>query len=575
MRVTPRSFTLSLVLFGASLASVQASCMGDEPVAAKLDASTGPEASTTASPEAGDPDATLPDGSAPREVDTPFHVAGSRLRPAFRRVAGADGSLVFETYGWFDETRQEPCSFRKLSDGKLHCIPHAFEPDIVPTYNFQDAACTKGVIGFLATDDPRDGKECTLPSFEQKKRYALVAGPRGSCGTDKVAEFPKDADRLAITTVYRPQADGSCSPVELNGRYELFSVSGPLTEVSPSSFVTVTSSDDTPTTAHRLRVSTTKFAGEDGSVDAWRRNIVDSTRNEICRPELTRGGATRCMPYGEYAYPGTDFADNTCTTPTIQVTRTSNCDQDARITTSKYIMEYVPGTCGELDLRSNFSSPPLSTVFAPRGATCAFTLTSPVTAIHVGPLPPVLDPSQWARVESFSKDAPARFYGRSGSRLVAKVDGHKEGAFEHTNLPYLFDRELGERCESVTLQDGKAHCVAAAVGVYYSATNSIYFVDSNCTERVTTTDNETKTAACGVRPAKFIYDSGYNAAGCRTNRLYEKPAQKLATGNVFTMNGGACVPAEIDLERFDAYRASDLKIAEPSRFVELAISLVK
>lgn len=575
MRATPRTFALALLLLAVPFASVQASCMGDEPVAAKLDASTGPEASTTASPEAGDPDATRPDGAAPREVDTPFHVAGSRLRPAFRRLVGADGALLLEPNGWFDETRQETCYFRTLSDGKLHCIPDVEEPYLLPTENFQDAACTKGVIGFLATEDPRDGKACTAPRFEKKKRYAVVTGPRGSCGTDKVAEFPRDADRLAITRVYRPQADGSCAPVELNGRVEIFSVTGPLTEISPSSFTTVTSSDDTPTTADRLRISTTRFTGEDGSVDASLRSIVDNTRNEFCRPELSRGGVTRCLPYGEYAYPGTDFADNTCTTPTIQVSRTSICDRDARVTNSKYIMEYVPETCGELELRSNFSSPPLSTVFVARGPTCAIMLTSPSTAIHVGPLPPVLDPSQWARLEPLSKDAPPRFYSRSGSRLVAKVDGHKDGAFERTNPPYLFDRELGDRCEVVTLQDGKAHCVAGAAGVYYSATDSIYFVDSSCTERVTVADNEAKTVACGARPAKFLFDKAYNAGGCQTIRVYEKPAQKLTTGNVFTMSGGACVPAQLDLERFDAYRASDLKVAEPSRFVELTISLTK
>ncbi len=83
-----------------------------------------------------------------------------------------DGAKMF--LGWFDAERQENCSFRLASDGKVRCLPDG--PRVVKVA-YEDPSCSSMIV---------------MPNLlgdESAPTYALVSTPTGTLwGSQVVAE---------------------------------------------------------------------------------------------------------------------------------------------------------------------------------------------------------------------------------------------------------------------------------------------------------------------------------------------------------------------------------------------------
>lgn len=121
-------------------------------------------------------------------------VEGSRLKA--RVFTGQDGTKQFS--GWFDTSRQEPCSFQKLIAG-IYCLPEMAVAD-QKTY-FSDAACTIPLTTVVVP-------QCNTP------KTALVISNISECSVaDKVIQlsepfagvvFTKSPSCQAVSSVIGP-----------------------------------------------------------------------------------------------------------------------------------------------------------------------------------------------------------------------------------------------------------------------------------------------------------------------------------------------------------------------------------
>ena len=80
-------------------------------------------------------------------------VAGSRLRPRFD--VGADGARAVIPGVWFDQERQEECSFRTSADGQRRCLPTAWAgiaQAAGEAYRYHDADDTTCITPLVLTN---------------------------------------------------------------------------------------------------------------------------------------------------------------------------------------------------------------------------------------------------------------------------------------------------------------------------------------------------------------------------------------------------------------------------------------
>lgn len=506
---------------------------------------------------------------------TPNETAGMRLEPIYRQTVGSDGSMRVDLRAWYDSERDETCVFQKLTDGKVHCAPYGEAPVLDRDSFFADASCALPVIAFSQPSSDT-GERCTDPS-PVTKRYVRILGNR-ACDAPKLAAFPK-AGRLAITTLYRKMSNGSCVKWPLVDQpYEVFESPMPLEEIDPSTFVTMTSTDDTPATDHRLRTSRTILDGADGSrsVSSWR--IVDSARNEFCDDQTDQNGDHRCMPYGASLY-ASDFSDPGCTRPAWQVSNDPSYDEDGRNTYARYVSRM--DACGRIELVSGFTARPASTLYYGSPAACVGYGVSADGAsnslYYASPLPQAMAPTSFSPIARIERDAPAGYYGKSGARLSRRMAGSASpDGFE--SLPYVtaYDRELATACSPMTLQDGKTYCVGGVDDFTFEPSDGL-FSDPSCNEAVAgvAKRNPDCEPTEGVTNARFLTGAPYSQNGCETHRLYH-PSEPVPVATLyFRDERGACVASAIEGHGHDVYRVSDLTEVLPSTFVEVTTTLLR
>jgi hypothetical protein len=224
------------------------------------------------------------------------NTSGTRLR--VRKWVTAEGTEHF--VGWHDKERDEECSYRIASDGKMRCVPSSSSP--IDTLHL-DAACTQPVVQLTTSPCDVRPKYATLAAVAACERPRMVA-------VGAVATFGVQA--------YRKQGnDCVAAAVPTTTYYELGA------PVDPNAFVE--GIGGVADGATRLRRRT--LSGADGSRELCRTpalhpgsdTLYDSKREEECRPEVTPDGRLRCIPTRS-ARLGSRFRDANCATPSIDLT---------------------------------------------------------------------------------------------------------------------------------------------------------------------------------------------------------------------------------------------------------------
>lgn len=518
---------------------------------------------TYATPDAASDARASDSGSA--GLTTPNHVAGSRLAPLFWRLDGADGSTHLRFDRWQDTLRDETCIFQPMADGQLHCAPWGELPYGGRDVTFEDASCSKSVLVFVNDLEPIS--DCVEPRAPSK-RYVRLRNDR--CGVTRLAPFP--TQRLALTTVYVRDTEGTCSATQLPSESEVFASPAPLEEVAASAFVAASVTDETTGSA-RLRVSRKVRTGEDGSREIAEPRVVDTSRNDFCRRQADESGTMRCIPDGEWLSTY-GYADATCTTDAWSVANSNQCDKDSRSTYPRYMRTQTE--CGRVAL---YPRPTAftSTVYHHQGAGCEATSVpsdgSGGYSYFTGSLPPAIPSSSFVALGETMRDAPAGYYGKSGSRLHVSqnawtgTDGSDAALYDR-----LYDPELEDTCWPRMLGDGKIHCIGNFASFDYDERTKL-FADAACTEPAVGISKYR--TACTDRPPPRYYISFPATRGtCYTYGLYALgSAAPLATAYERRSSGACGVASQTSYA--NVYRLGDLTSVPPETFVELSSSLVK
>ncbi|HVJ89087.1 MAG TPA: hypothetical protein VM580_04730 [Labilithrix sp.] len=571
MRIFPRE----RLLFASWVATVACS-----PGTADDELPTGPiRAPSERRPNTAQPDASAPADSKRSEISTPNEIAGSRLKPVYRKVTGNDGSTLLTLQSWYDTQRGEACTFQRLADGEVHCAPAGEAPVLGESF-FVDASCSMPVMVFHRSP-PSPTQPCT-PSTSVSKRYAKIDS--GSpCAPARLIELSKAGRLAAVTTVHRKTSEDTCEvyPLE-DDDYEVFVVPSPAEEFDPDSFVKMTVVDETPPTGKRLRNSRKIYTGADGSKAISAQRIVDTERNEFCVHTADQYGVFRCMPHAEDVYASGSYSDSSCTQRSWSLTNHANCEDDARHTASRYMARVVYDACFRTEIFPRFMSAPLSTVYYGTPSSCSGVSLSTAPAAGAfyyasQPLPPAISPNQFALLQRFERDAPQNSYGASGARLLLREIGHvSPDGFESFSGISYHDRELGSACHPMVLDDGKSYCVGSVEHLAFEPADGI-FVDSACSVAVVGVPKTDLAcaAAYGSVAAKFVAGHTRLSNGCNVNRLY-RPGTQIAVETLYARNQNmTCSASHLRASDYDLYRASELSEVVPSTFVEVTSSVVK
>jgi hypothetical protein len=520
------------------------------------------------------------DGASPAPM--PNELAGARLKPIYARYDAADGASWRQWEGWYDVARDEPCYVQRMSDGNLHCAPYGEELAFLPDSYFSDASCTSPIIG-VATNT--NGTSCSEPRVAPTKRYFRLTSRQDACAPTRLVDFPKTAP-LILSQYYYKTATGACQGYPTTGGgYEIYAAQLPLVEVSPSSFTRVDRKDSTPATAARLRVSTTEYAGEDGSKSASPTGIVDSARNEICHVRTAADGVQRCMPYGGYVNGVYEFSDPSCTLPVFDVSNNGNCAaDDGRDKFWSYMETVAYAACGKVSLYPRFTAGQLSTTYYGKPGACTaqdVSLDKGYTHYAASGLPAPIPPTDFTTIATATADATASFYAKAGSRLRMQqiVTTGDNGFAMRSQWIQLFDAQAKAACYPATLPDGSLYCLPNQNWFSFDSQRGNLFADAACTDAVVGVYKPGADgcgATGGLDPTAVYTESPFTLGACQAMRPFRVPSVPLASQTFYTRDGtSACAPFAGDTSQAIFFKRSALVEVQPSELVKVDVTLEK
>ncbi|MBX3230657.1 MAG: hypothetical protein KIT84_00455 [Labilithrix sp.] len=183
-------------------------------------------ANVTDPSDAGVVDASLP----PPKDGTRVKARKSTVTTTTTTSDGAETVTSYQLSGWFDTSRNEPCTFTMAADDKTRCLPTTLAVrDYSNGSYFNDASCTQP-LAFTSKPSTSSCGPTTVPGPPSPK-YMLFSKTGSSCGGSGI--------RLLGTPVV-PGANiylksgANCFGTSPSGSYDYYTVTS---EISPTEFV--------------------------------------------------------------------------------------------------------------------------------------------------------------------------------------------------------------------------------------------------------------------------------------------------------------------------------------------------
>lgn len=520
-------------------------------------------------------DAVAPDAGPP-----PTEQAGSRLSPLYFKMQTSDGASQRWFAGWHDSARNEGCYPRRLSDGKLHCVPYArsVEFDPADTY-FLDAQCTTPIAGLRKAGPSCPGRGDALNS----DKYVTRLDQNPQCSTMRLYAAPTTSP-IVPSTVYT-KSGSNCtgqSGSYLSSNWDLYpkSTLAGLAEIASSSFVEMTTNEessvypnDRVTAGTRIHPVIVKTKGADGSYSRSLSNYLDSARTEFCYPgTLLSDGKTHCAPRGSWFYDESYFLDPSCTSPAIEIDnrQASECERDDR--NGKYLLSRDQvGACGVNHFFQFPSQSSYSEVYSKYGNQCSD--NGPVSSEYLFiPKTPLTEVAPSSFLEfTMSYTAGATPNGVAGAKLtpVSLTYAGADGFSSSVDIGQFQDVQSHTVCSQALLSDGQLHCVPTYASVQIDS-DANYFADAACTQPVI---GVTKSAPCGFPlPGPTLMAKSLQVNGCSGLKLLPIPTTAIAPAALYYKNGQTCAQDASNgphyLRSYDFYPASATQApnVDPSTF---------
>jgi hypothetical protein len=269
-----------------------------------------------------------------REVGRPLPGGAAPVEPVL--LESEDGARA--SVRWQDATTKEECSLSSGTDGRMRCFPHPLSS--VSRYYSTDSRCITEQTLFY-----------THSVCHPDPAGALVRNP--GCSYTLVSLGPR------LTQLFIPDGQMPCFGPVSPDIFVVHAIGPPITD--NLAVLEVTVDDSTAGRLHRV------WIGPAGGRRTLSNQWFDSTRRELCVPQLFADGSYRCAP-PLTPYQSFTFADAQCTQPVHETLFGDDCPPpmvtfyddtcerrqafytvNARITGPTFTRFRQTGTCDQVD----------------------------------------------------------------------------------------------------------------------------------------------------------------------------------------------------------------------------------